>query len=89
MQLADTTEKRLPKCLERSKMFSKASEVDNFNDSYPSYGKSRLRCACWAICLFPLILHAGEPNVDESAFVAKQILVCFEPEVSDEGIESI
>ncbi len=24
-------------------MLSKASEVDNFNDSYPSYGKSRMK----------------------------------------------
>ncbi len=27
--------------IERSKMHSKAPEVDNLNDSYPSYGKSR------------------------------------------------
>ena len=34
--------RQLPTRRERSKMLSKASEDDNFNDSYPPYGKSRL-----------------------------------------------
>ena len=38
-----TKKKPLPKGIERSKMHSKASEVDDFNHSYPLYGKSRIR----------------------------------------------
>jgi len=51
IQLADTREKHLPTRIERSIMHLKYSKVDNFNDSYPSYGKSGLKiialgCSC-------------------------------------------
>ncbi len=42
MQLSDTKKKRLQKRIERGKMHSKVPEVDDFNDPYPSYGKSRI-----------------------------------------------